>query len=211
MSHAVDSCCSITLFYLTGSIASRCFDDLSYPINFLGTIDWVAKVIEASTCNAPGEVKQRDATTAINGVAHPLISTDPPYYDNIGYADLADFFYIWLRRSLNQIYPDLFRTAMVPKIQELIAAPYRFDGDKAKAQEFFESGLGKAFVCMRTVHNPDYPLTVYYAFRQAESESEGNQENDEDNGSHSQVTASTGWETMLEGLIKAGFTVIGTW
>ncbi len=116
-----------------------------------------------------GEVKQRDATTAINGVAHPLISTDPPYYDNIGYADLADFFYVWLRRSLHDVYPDLFKTMLVPKAQELVATPYRFEGNKHKAQEFFEKGLGEAFERMRIAQHPDYPLTVYYAFKQAES------------------------------------------
>src|SRR5258708_15363291 len=96
--------------------------------NFQGAVDWVAEVIEASSYNAPGEAKQCDATTAINGVAHPLISTDPPYYDNIGYADLSDFFYIWLRRSLHAVYPDLFRTMLVPKAQELVATPYWFEG-----------------------------------------------------------------------------------
>ena len=136
---------------------------------------------------------------ANNGVK-PLISTDPPYYDNIGYADLSDFFYVWLRRSLNDIYPDLFKTMLVPKAQELVATPYRFDGSKSKAQEFFETGLGKAFEHMRAFQHPDFPLTVYYAFKQAESEAEGN-EGDEtsSNGNSNKVTASTGWETMLEG------------
>lgn len=83
--------------------------------NFQGAIDWVAEVIAVSSCNTPGEATQRDATTTINGAEHPLISTDPPYYDNIGYADLSDFFYVWLRRSLISIYPDLFKTMLVPK------------------------------------------------------------------------------------------------
>ena len=180
--------------------------------NFQGAIDWVAEVIAVSSCNAPGEAKQRDATTAINGAEHPLISTDPPYYDNIGYADLADFFYVWLRHSLNAIYPDLFKTMLVPKAQELVATPYRFEGSKSKAQEFFETGLGKAFERMRAVQHPDYPLTVYYAFKQAESEAERD-EGDElsKNGKGIKVTASTGWETMLEGLIRSGFTITGTW
>ncbi len=185
--------------------------------NFQGAVDWVAGVIEVSPCNALGEAKQRDATTAINGVAHPLISTDPPYYDNIGYADLADFFYIWLRRSLHDVYPDLFKTVLVPKAQELVATPYRFGGDKRKAEEFFETGLGQAFERMRTVQHPDYPLTVYYAFKQAESEADEADEDQEDNretsnsGNNNTVIASTGWETMLAGLIRAGFTITGTW
>src|SRR5207253_11317877 len=134
-----------------------------------------AEVIAKSPSSTPGEVKQRDATTTINWAEHPLISTDPPYYDNIGYADLADFFYVWLRHSLNAIYPDLFKTMLVPKAQELVATPYRFEGSKSKAQEFFETGLGKAFERMRAVQHPDYPLTVYYAFKQAESEAEGDE------------------------------------
>jgi putative DNA methylase len=180
--------------------------------NFLGAVDWVAEVIEVSPCNAPGEAKQCDATTAINGVAHPLISTDPPYYDNIGYADLADFFYVWLRRSLHAVYPDLFRTMLVPKAQELVATPYRFEGNKSKAQKFFETGLGQAFERMRSLQHPDYPLTVYYAFKQAESDA-GEDEGDESNsnGNILKALASTGWETMLEGLIRAGFTITGTW
>jgi putative DNA methylase len=180
--------------------------------NFQGAVDWVAEVIKLSPCNAPGEAKQRDATTAINGVAHPLISTDPPYYDNIGYADLADFFYIWLRRSLYDVYPDLFRTMLVPKAQELVATPYRFEGNKSKAQEFFETGLGHAFERMRSVQHPDYPLTVYYAFKQAESEAEEDEGGEASGiGNIIKAIASTGWETMLEGLIRAGFTITGTW
>src|SRR5438094_5686102 len=113
--------------------------------NFQGAIDWVAEVVASSSSNAAGVVKQLDATTTIEGVTHPLISTDPPYYDNIGYADLSDFFYIWLRRSLNTVYPDLFKTMLVPKAKELVATPYRFGGSRSKAQEFFETGLGQAF------------------------------------------------------------------
>jgi putative DNA methylase len=182
--------------------------------NFHGVVDWVAEVIKLSPSNAPGEAKQRDATTAINGVAHPLISTDPPYYDNIGYADLADFFYVWLRRSLHDLYPDLFKTMLVPKAQELVATPYRFGGDKRKAEEFFETGLGKAFERIRAMQHPDYPLTVYYAFKQAESETGEDQEDNgeaSNDGNNNTVIASTGWETMLEGLIRAGFTITGTW
>jgi putative DNA methylase len=121
-------------------------------------------------------------------------------------ADLSDFFYIWLRRSLNQIYPDLFGTMLVPKTQELIAAPFRFGGNKGKAQEFFEKSLGKAFERMRSIQNPDYPLTVYYAFKQSEADSIEN-----DDTKTLFATASTGWETMLEGLIKSGFAITGTW
>ena len=176
--------------------------------NFYGATDWVAEVIELPSYKTSGEARQRDATTSMNSVSHPLISTDPPYYDNIGYADLSDFFYIWLRRSLHAVYPDLFKTMLVPKAQELIAAPYRFDGDKIKAEQFFENGLEEAFEQMRKAQSAYYPLTVYYAFKQAESEDD---DNFQENTNISKATASTGWETMLEGLIRAGFSVVGTW
>jgi putative DNA methylase len=180
--------------------------------NFFGAIHWVAEVVESSVSNVKGVARQCDATTSINEFAQTLISTDPPYYDNIGYADLADYFYVWLRRSLHSIYPDLFKTMLVPKAQELVATPFRFGGSKSKAQAFFEAGLGKAFEQMRIAQHPDYPLTVYYAFKQSESEA-GEVEGDEAsiNGNSVKVTASTGWETMLEGLVHAGFTITGTW
>jgi putative DNA methylase len=120
-------------------------------------------------------------------------------------ADLSDFFYIWLRRSLGKIYPDLFSTLLVPKSQELVADPFRHGG-REKAQAFFEDGLSKAFACMREAQYPDYPLAIYYAFKQAESD-----EDDHDNNAVSRVSASTGWETMLEGLLKSGFSINGTW
>lgn len=131
-----------------------------------------------------------------------VISTDPPYYDNIGYADLSDFFYVWLRRSLKHIYPDLFSTMLVPKAAELVATPYRFDGNRERAKQFFEEGLKDAFNQMRKAVNLNYPMTVYYAFKQTEKI--------DADGDRSSV-ASTGWETMLEGLIKAGFSITGTW
>lgn len=168
--------------------------------NFEGAVTWIYKVIANSPGAGYGQVKQADAAESINGVRQPVLSTDPPYYDNIGYADLADFFYIWLRRSLGEVYPNLFSTILVPKKQELVATPYRFGGDREKAKEFFETGLGQAFASMRVAQNPKYPLTVYYAFKQAESEA-----------SQGGDRASTGWETMLEALIRSGFRITGTW
>ncbi len=168
------------------------------------SVEWVAKVVDVLPVDRLGDSKQLDATAALNGVTHPIISTDPPYYDNVGYADLSDFFYIWLRRSLNKIYPGLFSTLLVPKSQELIADPFRH-GSRERAQRFFEEGLGTAFTRMREIQNANYPLTVYYAFKQAESEDDST---DHGNG---KVSASTGWETMLEGLLKADFSITGTW
>ncbi|WP_137668565.1 DUF1156 domain-containing protein [Sphaerospermopsis reniformis] len=172
--------------------------------NFNGAIEWIWKVIELRNSESLGLVKQHNATQKIE-FNNLLISTDPPYYDNIGYADLADFFYVWLRRSIGKIYPEICSTLLVPKEPELVATPYRFGGDKNKAKEFFETGLGNAFHRMKETAHPDYPITVYYAFKQSESEA------DEKNQKADKLTASTGWETMLEGLIKAGFSITGTW
>ncbi len=171
--------------------------------NWGGAIDWVRKTIEVSIpLRGIGDVKQLDATQALNGVIAPLICTDPPYYDNIGYADLSDYFYVWLRKSIGRLYPEIFSTLLVPKAQELVSTPYRFDGDKGKAEEFFEKGLGKAFERIRETANPQFPVTIYYAFKQAESDR---------NIEGGSFIASTGWETMLEGLLSAGFTIQGTW
>lgn len=155
-----------------------------------------------SFCNTGGFVKQIDATTSDIYRKSIVVSTDPPYYDNIGYADLSDFFYVWLRRSLSPIYPDLFSTLLVPKESELVATPYRFGGSKQKAKEFFETGLNKAFERMRKMASNKYPLTIYYAFKQTETENNGKNSDS--------TTVSTGWETMLEGLMRAGFSITGT-
>jgi putative DNA methylase len=181
--------------------------------DLLVSLKGITSVIEkGELISAIGYSCQSDAASEVDRSIIPLISTDPPYYDNVGYADLSDFFYVWLRRSLNTIYPELFKTMLVPKAQELVATPYRFGGSKSKAQEFFETGLGQAFEHMRAIQHPDYPLSVYYAFKQAESESDGNDSDGESsNGKSSKAIASTGWETMLEGLIRSGFTITGTW
>ena len=130
-------------------------------------------------------------------VADKVVSTDPPYYDNIGYADLSDFFYVWLRRSLKPVFPDLFATLAVPKAEELVATPYRH-GSKEKAEAFFLDGMTQAMHRLAEQAHPAFPVTIYYAFKQAES--------DGDEG-----TASTGWETFLDAVIRAGFAISGTW
>jgi len=126
-----------------------------------------------------------------------IVSTDPPYYDNIGYADLSDFFYIWLRHSLRPVLPDLFATLAVPKAEELVATPYRHGG-KEEAESFFLGGMTQAMHRLVEQSHPAFPVTIYYAFKQSESQS--------DTG-----TASTGWETFLDAVIRAGFAVSGTW
>jgi putative DNA methylase len=166
------------------------------------SVSGIAETLERLPTGQPGWTKQLDATAAADGVIDPLVCTDPPYYDNIGYADVSDFFYVWLRRSLKNLYPDLFSTLLTPKEQELVATPYRFGGDRRRAEQFFERGLGQAFEHLRRAQHTDYPLTLFYAFRQAESEAT------EDGAV---VLTSTGWETMLRGLLSAGLAVTGTW
>lgn len=171
--------------------------------SFSGAVDWTAESLEGAPLVPCGDgyVTQLDATSGFK--SGYVFSTDPPYYDNIGYADLSDFFYVWLRRSLGSIYPQIFSTLLVPKKQELVATPYRFEGCKERAQQFFEDGFGRAFEQMRKAQHADFPLTVYYAFKQSESIDEGEAE--------SNSVASTGWETMLEGLVRSGFQITGTW
>ncbi len=149
-----------------------------------------------------GKVKQLNATIGNNYLEPVIISTDPPYYDAVPYSDLSDFFYVWLRRSFSKIYPELFTTLTTPKQQELVADQYRH-GTRKKAKRFFEDGLEKVFTQVRKTANYGYPFSVYYAFKQTESEAEKN-------GTKQVNVASTGWETMLEGLIRAGFSVTGT-
>jgi putative DNA methylase len=160
-------------------------------------VEWIAKVVERLPGSAEAEVAQLDATSTVRPTHDALVCTDPPYYDNIGYADLSDFFYVWLRRALRGVHPEVFATMLTPKVEELIASPYRFEGSRAAADEFFERGLQQTFERMREAQHPDYPLTLFYAFKQAESK----------NGE----LASTGWETMLNGLLESGFGVTGTW
>lgn len=125
-----------------------------------------------------------------------VISTDPPYYDNIGYAGLSDFFYVWLRKSLRSIYPGLYATMAVPKAEELVATPYRHGG-KQGAEAFFLDGMGKAIHQLAEQAHPAFPVTIYYAFKQSETKADG--------------TSSAGWETFLQAVIDAGFTISGTW
>jgi putative DNA methylase len=171
-----------------------------------GGVEWIYKCLNNIPAKNKGYATQKDATQKKD--KYPIvISTDPPYYDNIGYADLSDFFYIWLRRSLQNVYPKLFSTLLVPKTEELIATPHRFDGDKHRAKSFFESGMGAAFRRMRETVSQDYPLTIYYAYKQTEDN--GTEESTQ--SVKSVDTSSSGWETMLQGLINAGFSITGTW
>jgi len=158
--------------------------------------EWIAKVVERFSVSHRSLALQADAGTQ-NLSADRIVSTDPPYYDNIGYADLSDFFYVWLRRSLRPVFPDLLATVAVPKAEELVATPYRH-GNREKAEAFFLDGMTRAMQRISAQAHPAYPVTIYYAFKQAESETESG-------------TTSTGWETFLDAVVRAGFSLSGTW
>jgi putative DNA methylase len=171
--------------------------------SFNNMLEWVVKAIDefprgcAEGCSA----RQFDAQSD-NGLRNLVVSTDPPYYDNIGYADLSDYFYVWLRQSLRRTYPQLFSTMLVPKAEELVATPYRDGRGKEGAKLFFEDGMAQALKRIYAEARDDVPVTVYYAFKQSETEAD-------DEGQS--TTASTGWETMLSAIINAGFSITGTW
>ncbi|GJA84636.1 hypothetical protein KAM357_06180 [Aeromonas caviae] len=163
---------------------------------FYPAADFVAKCIDKlPLIPSRGFVTQQDAQTQIVS-SNKVISSDPPYYDNIGYADLSDFFYVWLRKSLRPIFPGLYATMAVPKAEELVATPYRHGG-KEGAEAFFLDGMGKAIHQLAEQAHPAFPVTIYYAFKQSETKMDG--------------TSSAGWETFLQAVIDAGFAISGTW
>lgn len=160
-----------------------------------GSLEWIPKVLELISSTKEGIASQADATIQSSNVKQ-IVSTDPPYYDNICYADLSDFFYVWLRRLLRPVLPSLFATMVVPKAEELVATPYRH-GSKEAAEAFFMDGMTEAMRRLAEQAHPAFPVTIYYAFKQ--SETKGND------------TTSPGWETFLEAVLKAGFALTGTW
>jgi putative DNA methylase len=168
--------------------------------DFEGIVDGASRAL-AGIRPTSAIVEQLDARSRREGGRRYVVCTDPPYYDNIGYADLSDFFYIWLRKALKDIQPSLFSTLLSPKDQELVAAAERHGGDGSLARDYFEEGFRDVFTQLTTVHDSAFPLTVFYAFRQTESDG------DDDEA----AITSTGWETMLAGLIGTGWQVGGTW
>jgi putative DNA methylase len=164
--------------------------------NFNGGIVSIVAGLGSLNPTAAGHAGQVDAQSQ-EVAAAKVISTDPPYYDNIGYADLSDFFYVWLRRALRPVFPDLFATLAVPKAEELVATPYRH-GSKEKAESFFLDGMTQAMHRLAEQAHPAFPVTIYYAFKQAESDG-------------ADGTTNTGWDTFLAAVIEAGFTISGTW
>jgi putative DNA methylase len=164
--------------------------------NFVGNLQFVAKSIDAWVASGEGSVTNVDAPENNFPVRPVIISTDPPYYNNIGYADLSDYFYVWLRRALAPVWPDLFRRLTTPKDTELVATPYRHGG-KTDAEAFFMQGMGKALTAMKKAAVEDVPLAIYYAFKQSESADDG--------------VTSAGWASFLQAVVNAGLGVDGTW
>lgn len=166
-----------------------CFDNM---------LEWIYKCIAYFPQTEKMGTAQQFNAQNDNGMRGIMVSTDPPYYDNIGYADLSDFFYVWMRQALKYTYPELFRTMLVPKAEELIATPYRHDGDTDKAKAFFEDGMYQTCCRIYQYACENIPVTIYYAFKQSENDGDDK-------------TASSGWETMLSAIIRAGFAITGTW
>ena len=164
--------------------------------NFMLGVEQAAKMVDCLGVDGNGKAIQADA--AVQQIStDKIVSTDPPYYDNIGYADLSDFFYVWLRKSLRSIYPELFATLTAPKAEELVATPSRHGGKK-EAEVFFLEGMSQAVRGLAEQAHPNFPVTIYYAFKQSETKGEAG-------------TASTGWDTFLDAVIRAGFAISGTW
>lgn len=165
--------------------------------NWIGAIEWVVKVImNAIPANKEGHAFQQDAQTQTISF-NKIISTDPPYYDNIIYADLSDFFYVWLRKALRRVFPSILATISVPKTEELVAASYRHK-NRDEAEKFFLNGMTQAMRRLAEQSHPEIPISIYYAFKQSETK---------DNLG----TFSTGWQTFLESVCRAGLQINGTW
>ncbi len=168
---------------------------VDFHCSWTEAVDWVSSTIKSIANSGVGVAKQVSATEQT--ISHnKFVSTDPPYYDNIGYADLSDFFYVWLRRALRPIFPELLATIAVPKAEELVATPHRH-GTKEKAENFFLEGMTSAMKILAEKAHPSAPITIYYAFKQSETETDG--------------TNSTGWETFLEAVSRVGLSLTGTW
>lgn len=169
---------------------------------FAGSVRWVSEAVASLPTSEPilGSARQFDAQSDC-GIRNIMVSTDPPYYDNIDYSDLSDYFYVWDRAGLQEVFPKQFGTMLTPKEEELVAAPYRFDGGKREAKRYFENGMRKVFSGLTRCVISDVPMTVYYGYKQSETAKQGAAE----------TTSSSGWETILQAIIDSGFSVTGTW
>ena len=164
--------------------------------NWEGQLKWIQKATAAASAGATGEVLQRDASKRVREVSAPVVCTDPPYYDNVPYADLSDFFYVWLRHNVSDVWPEETATMLTPKAEELVADPHRA-GSKDAARSHFEQGVAAVLEDIAASQNRGYPATIFYAFKQQETKRAGR--------------ASTGWETFLQGLVDAGLRITATW
>jgi putative DNA methylase len=163
---------------------------------FISAVNYIADCIDQLFPFTEGHALQADAQNQTISY-QKFISTDPPYYDNIGYADLSDFFYVWLRRSLKKVFPNTFATMAVPKLEELVATPIRH-GTKQDAEKFFLNGMTKVLENLFLNAHPGSPITIYYAFKQSQTTGDIQ-------------TSSTGWETFLTAILDSGFAIVGTW
>ena len=213
VSKAADSGCTIARWQSAGAFGRQAVQMVwdfaetnffsSSTQHWLAQIEWVARSLETLPSRAAtGMALQADAASPQNASRHLetattcVVSTDPPYFNNVGYADLSDFFYVWLRRSLQETFPDLFATLVVPKGDELVAAPYR-QGSKEKAEAFFLAGMTEAMRRLAQAASLAFPITIYYAFKQSETSGSGG--------------GSSGWETFLDAAIQAGLAITATW
>jgi putative DNA methylase len=211
ISKLLDRCCSLVTWFPQRDSIYHAFGRQALPMtwdfaeanpladgagSFINTIKWEAEVIESFRGRATG-VAHQVAAQDQQFSDGKVVSTDPPYYDNINYADLSDFFYVWLRRSLRGSFPRLLSTISVPKAEELVASPNRH-GSKELAESFFMTGMTEAMQALSKHAHPAVPVTIYYAFKQSETKSTAG-------------TSSTGWETFLEAVFRAGFSLTGTW
>jgi putative DNA methylase len=202
--------CSMIATWATGGFIRSTFGRQAIPMtwdfaecnvfsdstgNFLGAIDWIFRAVSEFRPSNIGIEVQCDAQSVVLPKG-AVISTDPPYYDNIGYADLSDFFYAWLKKTMKPVFPDLTSTIAVPKAQELVAIPYRHKA-KSDAESFFLDGMTEAISGLARQASAEFPATIYYAFKQSEIEHEG--------------LSSTGWSTFLQAIISAGYAIVGTW
>ena len=217
-SRNANSCSSFARWQNSGDFVAGIFSRQAIPMmwdyaevnafskstqNWMAQVDWVSKSIQTlPSVKQAGMSFQADAALVNNlgegqtVSAQPVLSTDPPYYDNVGYADLSDFFYVWLRKMLRDSFPNLFATLATPKAEEMVATPYRH-GSKQEAESFFLRGMTRAMQRLAERSHPALPITIYYAFKQSEKKGEG--------------ITSTGWETFLDAAISVGLTITGTW
>jgi putative DNA methylase len=188
--------------FVEPNVFSKSAGDYSVSISNL------ARALRSVPASQWAMIRQADAAS-LGETEGTMFATDPPYYDNVPYADLSDFFYVWLRSNLAGLFPDLFATLLVPKAEEIVADPSRFGGSKERAREFFERSLGGAFRCMGDASSSSLPTTIFYAFK--DTEATGQEDRSAPESLPNRELVSAGWEAMLNGLLSAGFRIVGTW